>query len=90
MCKWASRGTLDSEKDADGSQYIWLDSDAPSFGQDDRDLLIEFLRAELAAWQEEARRKDHIIAALTERIPELEPASEPQESPVTASENGEG
>jgi hypothetical protein len=90
VCKRASRRTLDSAKDADGFLYIWLDADAPSSGQDDRDLLIEFLRAELAAWQEEARRKDHIIAALTERIPELEPASEPRESPVAASENGEG
>jgi hypothetical protein len=48
---------------------------------------IEFLREELAArnveirrreeeHREESRRRDHIIAALTERIPELEPASE--------------
>ncbi len=37
---------------------------------------IAFLRRELEVWQEEARRKDHIIAALTERIPELEPAAE--------------
>ena len=29
---------------------------------------------------------DHIIAALTERIPELEPASAPRESPTEASE----
>ena len=54
---------------------------------------IEFLREELAArnveirrreeeHREEARRRDHIIAALTERIPELEPASELREGPV--------
>ena len=39
---------------------------------------------------EELRRKDHIIAALTERIPELEPAREEpreaRESPRTVSE----
>ena len=35
---------------------------------------ISFLRAELVTRNEELRRKDHIIAALTERIPEL-PAS---------------
>ena len=40
---------------------------------------IQFLEAELADRKEESRRKDHIIAALTQRIPELEPASEPQE-----------
>jgi excisionase family DNA binding protein len=51
---------------------------------------VDYLRRQLEVWQEEARRKDHIIAALTERIPELEPASdtgsEPRESPVPPSE----
>ncbi len=42
--------------------------------------------AELVTRNEELRRKDHIIAALTERIPALEPASEPRESSVAASE----
>ena len=49
---------------------------------------------ELEARTEELRRKDHIIAALTERIPELEaPASEaaePRGSPETASEGPGG
>jgi hypothetical protein len=41
------------------------------------------LQNELEDWKgvatrdEELRRKDHIIAALTERIPELEAPSEP-------------
>jgi len=35
-------------------------------------MLIEFLCSELAAWQEETKRKDYIITALTERIPEPE------------------
>jgi excisionase family DNA binding protein len=51
---------------------------------------VDYLRRQLEVWQEEARRKDHIIAALTERIPELEPAREassgPRESPQAASE----
>ncbi len=34
---------------------------------------IAFLRMELEARTEEARRKDHIIMALTQRVPELEP-----------------
>jgi hypothetical protein len=63
---------------------------------------IAFLRAELEArneeirrreeeHREEARRKDTIIAQLTQRIPELEPpkeaTQEPREGHVTASEN---
>ena len=48
---------------------------------------VSFLRSELVTRNEELRRKDHIIAALTERIPELEPATEPRESPVTAAED---
>ena len=51
-----------------------------------KDETIQALKEQLAAWQEESRRKDHIIAALTERIPELEPASEAPESPSSASE----
>ena len=47
---------------------------------------VDYLRRQLEVWQEEARRKDHIIAALTERIPELEAAPEPRESWESASE----
>jgi hypothetical protein len=61
---------------------------------------IEFLREELAArnveirrreeeHREESRRRDHIVAALTERIPELEPASEPREGPSEAHDGAE-
>lgn len=43
---------------------------------------------ELAARTEELRRKDHIVAALTERIPELSPPPrEAPGSPETASED---
>lgn len=42
---------------------------------------VDYLRRQLEVWQEEARRKDHIIAALTERIPELEPAREATPGP---------
>src|SRR5215208_6740983 len=40
---------------------------------------IHFLETELGDRKEESRRKDHIIAALTQRIPELEPTSERRE-----------
>ncbi len=62
---------------------------------------VEFLKAELAArneelrrreeeHREESRRKDHIIMSLTQRVPELEPAPEPPESPETATAGAEG
>ncbi len=93
--KRAKRGTLEHETGADGRLYVWVDGGEPDGrtppgGEEDRDRLIEFLRSELEAWQEEARRKDHIIAALTQRIPELEPAPEPREAPVRTSEDGAG
>ena len=48
---------------------------------------IQFLETELADRKEEFRRKDHIIAALTQRIPELEPPSEPREYSERPSEH---
>ena len=52
---------------------------------------VEFLREELKRREEvhaeESRRKDTIIAQLTQRIPELEAPSEAQEAPVTPSED---
>jgi hypothetical protein len=42
--------------------------------------VIEARDQELEARTEELRRNDHIIAALTERIPELEPTSEPPDA----------
>jgi hypothetical protein len=50
----------------------------------------EHLRSELAIRNEELRRKDHIIAALTERIPELDPPRDPRESSSGASEDQDG
>ena len=44
---------------------------------------VEYLRREAEDWKEEARRKDTIIMTMAQRIPELEPASEPRESPAS-------
>jgi hypothetical protein len=52
---------------------------------------VSLLRAELVTRNEELRRKDHIIAALTERIPELPaPASSSQEAPGAPETVSEG
>ena len=44
------------------------------------------VEAEREAHAEESRRKDHIIAALVNRIPELEPGAPPAERPEPAQE----
>ncbi len=48
---------------------------------------VEHLRRELDTRNEELRRKDTIIMAMTQRIPELESASEPGDASETASNN---
>jgi len=82
----------------DGTQDTTQDASPPALIETLQDQ-VEYLRGvidtrdrELESRTEELRRKDHIIAALTERIPELEPAreapSEQRESPVTPSKEG--
>ena len=51
---------------------------------------VEHLRQELGIRNEELRRKDHLLAAALERIPELEAPREPRESPETAPEESGG
>ena len=62
---------------------------------------VAFLREVIRSWNRELRRreeeyrekshrKDHLLAAALERIPEIEPASEPREDPETASASIEG
>jgi hypothetical protein len=62
---------------------------------------VAFLREVIRSWdrelrrreeeyREESHRKDHLLAAALESIPELEPASEPREDPETASASIEG
>ncbi len=50
----------------------------------------EHLRKEVEAWREESRRKDTILMTMAQRIPELEPISEPREAPETVTPEGEG
>src|SRR5919206_3016226 len=101
--KRAKRGTLPSDTGPDGRMYVWVDARVDG-GSDtgwtppvsDKDAHISsledqvsFLRAELVTRNEELRRKDHLLAALTERIPELEPGSEPREGPSEVHDGAE-
>jgi hypothetical protein len=82
------RSTVDYDQDPDGRIHVYVD---PSeIGQDKssdasteklvevQHQEIEFLRRQLETRTEEIRRRDSIIAGLTQRIPELEAPSEPK------------
>jgi hypothetical protein len=87
------RGTIQHDKDPDGRTYVYLDPEATrrdNVSDASRNELvqsmqdqIDTLKSELEDWKEEARRKDTIIMTMAQRIPELEPASEPRESPAS-------
>ena len=92
------RGTLPYEKDEKGRLYVLstdLDNDdTQAVIHGGRDELIEelrdtngFLKAQLKARSDELAEMRRIIAALTQRIPELEAPSEPRESVVSDSEH---
>lgn len=95
--KRVKRGTLDSER-VGNRVYVYLDmgqsedqSEERSSGTHppigDRDELLEELRRQNEYLREENRRKDHIIAALVERMPpqiEAGAPPEPRESPVAS------
>src|SRR5215218_5530879 len=96
------RNTLDSDKDADGRVYVLLDVDTEISGErsgkvsgeqsivDSVQLLLDqnqLLREQLDEAHAANRENRRIIAALTQRIPELEAPPEPRESPATASED---
>jgi DNA polymerase elongation subunit (family B) len=98
------RGTLSSDRDEDGTVYVLLEhADQPDdqLGAshqpaDDQLELVEvlqeqndYLRRQLEVWQEEARRKDHIIAALAERIPAIEAPQDTASEATGAAESDE-
>jgi hypothetical protein len=82
------RNTIDYDQDPDGRIYVYVDSsevaqDESSDASIERLVQvqhddIEFLRRELETRTEEIRRRDSIIAALTQRLPEIEAPSEPR------------
>jgi hypothetical protein len=82
------RRTLAAEREG-GRVYVLLGPErtgeqTTNRTADPRDELIAQLRAEVEAWREEARRKDHLLAAALERIPPQLEA--PPEAPREATE----
>jgi hypothetical protein len=96
------RGTLNSVK-VNGVVYVLLDAtnreqqsdkSATEAGEGfqpavDQSELVGELRGQIDWLRREVERKDTIIMQMAQRIPELEPASEPPGSPVSPTE-GEG
>src|SRR5215212_2014516 len=84
------RGTIEYEQDEDGKYYVYLHStegvENPVHNNDALQDHIDTLKRELELRNEELRRKDHIIAALTERIPAIQAAPEAREASQTVSE----
>ncbi len=95
------RGTLRKDRGPDGEVLVVLDGDALSTDRptdqptvalvEALEEQITYLREQAALWQEEARRKDHLLAAALEaaaleRTSALEEPSEPREERVMASE----
>jgi hypothetical protein len=94
------RNTLESDKDADGRVYVLLDVDNELSGEtsgkasDEQSDVnpVQMLREQNQILREQLdeahaanRENRRIIAALTQRIPAIEEAPEPRESPVSAS-----
>jgi hypothetical protein len=91
------RGTLRSEKGEDGRVYVWVNvnpDDDPNTVHPEPQVdawreLIGELRDRVRSLEEANRENRRIIAALTQRIPELEAPSDERESPGTVEEERE-
>ncbi len=92
--KRIQRGTIPWDKDEEGRIYVYVDPSetSPETEEDkSRDELLEAYREQVDFLRRELERKDTIIMSLTQRIPELEPVSEPQNVPERDSAGpGEG
>jgi hypothetical protein len=86
--KRVKRGTLPSEKDADGTLYVLVDvpADDPTGSATPTPTHLDSLLDQIAFLRAELERKDHLLAAALERIPALEEPSDARESPESASE----
>ena len=96
--KRIERGQLGHER-VDGRVYVYLDDNQTKSGLDvevestalisEKNLRIELLERQLTEANERDRENRRIIAALTQRIPQLEAPAEARESPEPATEREE-
>ena len=92
------RGTLRSEKGADGRVYVWVNGNPIADPHADLDdvhpgsqaeawrALINELRDRVRSLEESNRENRRIIAALTQRIPEIEASLQPPREHTEATE----
>jgi len=89
--KRVQRGTVPWDKDSEGRIYVYVDLSemSPETGWDkardaatgqSRDELLEAYRDQIDFLRRELERKDTLLMSLMQRVPELEPASEPREA----------
>jgi len=91
------RGTLRSEKGEDGRVYVWVNDDPdvdPNTVHPEPQIeawreLIDELKDRVRSLEDANRENRRIIAALTQRIPELEAPSKPPGGPATAADEPE-
>jgi predicted ArsR family transcriptional regulator len=94
--KRVSRNQIEYEREEDGRLYVYLSS-RDRVADTVRDELVNelrdrlaFLERELDDRKEESRRKDTIIAQLTQRIPAIEAPQEPSEAPEMGVDEQQG
>ena len=82
------RGTIEHDKGEDGLTYVYLtpsedvtDTSPDSSGTEVTEALLRVYKEQVEFLRRELERKDAILMTMAQRIPELEAASEPRESP---------
>jgi hypothetical protein len=95
--KRVQRGTIPWDKDGEGRIYVYVDHSetSPETRRDrtqgavtgqSRDELLEAYRDQVEFLRRELERKDTLLMSLMQRIPELEPPSEPSGGSQAAAE----
>src|ERR671917_2970046 len=87
--KRIARGTIRHHKDHEGRIFVYLDtfeSESKTDQDANQDKYTRSLEDQIDFLRRELERKDTIIMALSQRIPELEGSPEPREDHMTDSE----